>query len=110
MNTRILERNAQDICMLVLNVAPALEEELIDYLLMLEEVEGFTSYAVHGHGMQHGLSTAEQVTGKRKRIQYELLVETQDVAAILAGLTESVGRDIVYWQQAVSNFGRVAQN
>lgn len=110
MNTRILDRGEQNLCLLVLNAAPALEEELIDYLLTLEEVEGFTSYAVHGHGIHQGMSTAELVTGKRKRIQYELLVETQNVQAILAGLAESVGRDIVYWQQTVSNFGRVAQD
>jgi hypothetical protein len=110
MNSPILERADQELCLLTLNAAPALEEELIDYLLLLEEVEGFTSYAVYGHGQHHGLSTAEQVTGKRKRIQYELLVHAPDVAAIVAGLAEAVGRDIVYWQMPVSNFGRVVQN
>lgn len=109
MSPATIEQDAQALCMLVLNAAPALEEELIDYLLLLEEVEGFTSYAVYGHGQHGGLTTAEQVTGKRKRIQYELLVATQNVPVILAGLAEAVGRDIVYWQQAVSNFGRVAQ-
>jgi hypothetical protein len=110
MNPPILERAEQHLCMLILNAAPALEEELIDYLLMLEEVEGFTSCAVYGHGQHHGLSTAEQVTGKRKRIQYELLVDARHVPAILSGLAESVGRDIVYWQMPVHNFGRVAQD
>lgn len=108
MNTVILEQTAQDLCMLVLNIAPTLEEDLIDYLLSMEEVEGFTSYAVHGHGHHHGLSTGEQVSGRRKRMQYEMLVSAQAIPAILAGLAEEVGRDIVYWQHAVSNFGRVA--
>ena len=110
MNSPHHERGTQELCMLVLNAAPALEEELIDYLLLLEEVEGFTSCAVYGHGQHHGLSTAEQVTGKRKRIQYELLVTEQNVPVILAGLADAVGRDIVYWQRPVSHFGRVAQH
>lgn len=109
MNLPDLESNMQELCMLVLNVAPALEEDLIDYLLTLESVDGFTSYSVFGHGMHHGLSTAEQVTGKRKRMQYEMLVNEQSVPGILAGLEQAVGRDIVYWQQPVRNFGRVAQ-
>jgi len=110
MNTRILDRGEQNLCLLVLNAAPALEEELIDYLLTLEEVEGFTSYAVHGHGIHQGMSTAELVTGKRKRIQYELLLTEENVPVILAGLADAVGRDIVYWQTPVRNFGRVAQD
>lgn len=35
--------------LLVLNITPELEEELVDYLLSREEVGGFTSYPVHGH-------------------------------------------------------------
>ena len=33
--------------------------------------------------------------------------EGESVAALLAGLGSAVGRDIVYWQQPVSGYGRV---
>ena len=109
MNPSIPEPGVKELCMLVLNIAPALEEDLIDYLLTHDAVDGFTSCTVYGHGQHQGLSTAEQVTGKRKRLQYEMLVSAQSVPGILAGLATSVGLDIVYWQQAVSNFGRPTQ-
>jgi len=93
--------------LLVLNINPELEEELIDYLLELDCVSGFTSYHVHGHGHQANMSIAEQVTGRRKRTQLELLVEEVDVKSILGGLQSEVGRDIVYWQQPVKGVGRL---
>jgi len=95
--------------LLVLNINPELEEELIDYLLELDSVSGFTSYHVNGHGHHASLSIAEQVTGRRKRTQLELLVEVAAVESILAGLASEVGRDIVYWQQPVNGQGRLSQ-
>jgi len=47
------------------------------------------------------------VSGRRKRLQFELMVDEVHVAGLLAGLADNVGRDIVYWQQAVSNIGRI---
>lgn len=94
--------------MLVLNTAPELEEDLIDYLLGLEEVEGFTSYQVHGHGEYHSLSVAEQVTGRRKRSQYEIFLVSSAIPKVLEGLSSKVGKDIVYWEQTVRNFGHIS--
>lgn len=96
-----------DTVMLVLNIAPSLEENLIDYLLSFEQVTGFTSYHVHGHGEHHGLSLKEQVSGRRKRSQYEIFLDPGAIPLVLEGLGAAVGKDIVYWQQAMHNFGRV---
>lgn len=93
--------------MLVLNIAPALAEDLIDYLLGIDGVEGFTSYHVHGHGDHNSLSVTEQVSGRRKREQFELLLSPELVPSVLAGLADQVGRDIVYWEQAIANLGRI---
>jgi len=38
-----------------------------------------------------------------------MVVKRADVPAILAALASAVGRDIVYWEQPVSHYGRVAQ-
>ena len=94
--------------LLVLNISPDLEEDLVDYLLQLDFVSGFTSSHVYGHG-RHGLMTvAEQVIGRRKRMQFEVVMKEAQVADLLAELAAQVGRDISYWQLPVSNFGRIA--
>ena len=93
--------------MLVLNIAPELKEDLIDYLLGFADIEGFTSFSVRGHGEHKNLSIAEQVSGRRKREQYEVLLDSSIIPGILAGLASKVGKDIVYWEQAIANFGRV---
>lgn len=93
--------------MLVLNIPTELEEDLVDYLLSMEATEGFTSFRVHGHGEHAHLSLAEQVTGRRARLRYELVMKEEDVDGVLAGLGEKVGRDIIYWRQPVSHFGRI---
>lgn len=100
-------QSTEDFTMLVLNTAPELEENLIDYLLSFEQVEGFTSYQVHGHGEHHSLSVTEQVTGRRKRSQYEIFIASSAIAKVLEGLASAVGRDIVYWEQTARNFGRI---
>jgi len=107
MSTSTHEHITEEICILMLNIAPELEEDMVDYLLSIEQIAGFTSYKVFGHGQNKGLSVAEQVSGRRKRSQYELIVNESTITLILSGLAEAVGRDIVYWQQPVSNFGRI---
>lgn len=93
--------------MLVINIPPEIEEDLVDYLLSLESVGGFTSFRVHGHGEHAQLSIAEQVTGRRARVRYELVLGEKQVNGVIDGLRTRVGRDIIYWQQPVSNFGRI---
>ena len=100
-------QSSEEFTMLVLNTAPELEENLIDYLLSFEQVEGFTSFQVHGHGEHKNLSVAEQVTGRRKRSQYEIFIASSAIAKVLEGLAAAVGRDIVYWEQTARNFGRI---
>ena len=94
--------------LLVLNIRPELEEDLVDYLLAREGVAGFTSYHARGHGIvNEEMSLAEQVSGRRNRLQFEILMDEADVQSLVDGLAEEVGRDIVFWQQMVSNAGRV---
>ena len=92
---------------LILTVPPSLEDELVDYLLSLESVSGFTSYPVRGHGENRQLSIAEQVTGRQKRIQFELILATEDVPRVLGGLKQHVGGDIFFWYQDINGSGRL---
>lgn len=93
--------------LLVLNVNPQLEEDLVDYLLQAEGVSGFTAQTAHGHGPGGHMTLAEQVAGRRKRLQVSILLPQHAVAGVLDGLATQVGRDIVWWQHAVSASGRI---
>jgi hypothetical protein len=93
--------------LLVLNVSPQVEEDLIDYLLQADGVSGFTAQTVYGHGPEGSMTLAEQVTGRRKRLQASVLLSEEYVAGVLAGLASQVGGDIVWWQQPVSASGRI---
>ncbi len=93
--------------LLVLNINPELEEDLIDFLLACANVSGFTSYHVHGHGAFPNMSLSEQVSGRRKRIQVEAMLEKESIPGLLGRLKSEVGTDIVYWEQSISNPGRI---
>lgn len=92
--------------MLILSVPPAQEEDMVDYLLEHPSVEGFTSLSANGHGNASTMTVSEQVTGRRKRVQFQVILEDTDVPAVTAELSARVGQDIVYWQVPVSGFGR----
>jgi hypothetical protein len=91
--------------LLVLNIPPSLEDDMVDYLLALDEVKGFTSFTAQGHGGGEQLSVAEQVSGRRRRVQFEIIVDIDLVDNIVAGLSTNVGKDIAYWQLQVSGIG-----
>jgi len=92
--------------MLILNIPPELEEDLVDYLLAIDSLPGFTSYPARGHGEHSHLSIAEQVSGRRKRVQFEIVLDDENVEKLLLGLPE-VGRGISYWLVPVTHMGRI---
>lgn len=93
--------------MLVLNINPALEEDMVDYLLAKDIVQGFTSYRVNGHGDNLHMTVAEQVSGRRRRLQFELILDQQFISEIISGLSDQVGVDIAYWQQPITDYGKL---
>ncbi len=59
--------------LLSLVVPPVLEEPLVDWLLDFDAELGFDSFPLNGHSSHHrDLSLAEQVTGRRRRVRFEL--------------------------------------
>lgn len=92
--------------LLMMNIPPALEEDMVDYLLALDEVDGFTSFAVNGHGEGKYANVSEQVSGRRRRMHFEVLVEPGAVETVIAGLASQVGKGINYWYVPVSGYGQ----
>jgi hypothetical protein len=85
--------------LVTLNVPTDLEEVVVDCLLMLESEQGFSSFAVNAHDHKNqGLSLAEQVSGRQKKIRFQMYVPEQRLAALLVQLRkEFSGSGIHYW-------------
>lgn len=95
-------------CLLRLNIPPSLEEDVVDLLLASEEIPGFQSYPTRGHGQVGAMTIAEQVEGRRKRVQFEIVLETEMLEVLLQNLKESFPvPDIIYWVLPVSGCGRL---
>jgi len=61
--------------LVTLNIPPSLEEMMVDNLLLLETEHGFSSFPVNAHHhVNKGLSLAEQVTGRQKRVRFQMYV------------------------------------
>ena len=85
--------------LVTLNIPPSLEEMMVDSLLLLEAEHGFTSFPVSAHHHQNiGLSLAEQVTGRQRRIRFQMYVPVQELPALLEQLRQEFsGSGIQYW-------------
>ncbi len=101
--------NADREGLLVLIASQALEEDLVDFFLDSEHQHGFTSLHVRGHSSQHdGMTLMEQVTGRTRQVQFQILVNesrVEDLCERLAAFFPGAG--INYWFLASSNQGRI---
>jgi hypothetical protein len=90
-----------------LDVAPSLEELVVDCLLLLESERGFNSYPVYAHHHENkGLSLAEQVSGRQKKVRFQIYVAEQALAILLAQLKQEFsGAGIQYWVLPVLEHG-----
>jgi hypothetical protein len=85
--------------LVTINVPPSLEEALVDALLTLEEELGFSSFTVNAHHHENkGLSLAEQVTGRQKRLRFQMYVDENDLETLVNHLKQEFsGSGIQYW-------------
>jgi hypothetical protein len=85
--------------LVTLNIPPSLEEMMVDSLLLLETEHGFSSFPVSAHHHENlGLSLAEQVTGRQKRIRFQMYVPVQKLPELLEQLRQEFsGSGIQYW-------------
>ena len=85
--------------LVTLNVPPSLEEAVVDSLLLLETEHGFSSFPVNAHHhVNKGLSLSEQVTGRQKRIRFQLYVSVEKLPDLVVKLREDFAvSGIQYW-------------
>ena len=94
---------------IAINVAPAFEERVVDWLLARDAASGFTSYAAFGHGArQNELSLAEQVQGRQRRVEFRIELPSGVLDAFIATLTASfAGTDLYYYVTPVVRSGHL---
>lgn len=95
--------------LITLNVPPDLEEAVVDCLLTFETESGFSSYAANAHDHRNeGLSLAEQVSGRQKRIRFQMYIPESDLQALLDKLKrEFSGAGLHYWVMPVLETGYI---
>lgn len=93
--------------LVTLNVPVSLEEAVVDCLLVFESEHGFSSFEVNAHDHKNlGLSLAEQVSGRQKKVRFQMYVPEAGLAQLLAELKQSfAGANINYWVSPVYEHG-----
>lgn len=88
---------------------PSLEEPLVDWLLEFEPEHGFSSLPVNGHSCrQAGLTLAEQVSGRKRRVRFEMHLPEAEWRPLVERLRQDfAGAGIHYWVSPVIEQGRV---
>ena len=95
-------------CLLRLNIPPSLEEDVVDLLLASDEIPGFQSYPIRGHGQVGAMTIAEQVEGRRNRVQFEVVMDASSLEPLLQRLKEALPvPDIIYWVLPIAASGRL---
>ncbi len=97
-----------ELCLTLL-CPPALEEKLLDLLLMSPEATVFTSAPVAAHGLAFGrLSASEQVLGRAQATQVQVLLAEAHKDAVLAAVQmQFSGTGLRYWLTPVSEAGAI---
>ena len=74
-------------------------------------IPGFQSYPIRGHGQVGAMTIAEQVEGRRNRVQFEVVLDTDSLETLLQTLKEALPvPDIIYWVLPISASGRLVES
>lgn len=92
---------------LTLVCPPAIEEKLLDLLLLSPHVSFFTSTATAAHGMAHdNLDQTEQVLGRARATEVQVIVAASDKVALLEAIRQQFSdTGLRYWLTAVAEAG-----
>lgn len=85
--------------LVTINVSTALEEAMVDCLLTFESAQGFSSFPVYAHDHRNqGLSVSEQVTGRQRKMRFQMFIDSEHLPALLSKLkSDFTGTGLHYW-------------
>lgn len=87
-----------ELCLLVLIAPPPLEEALVDFLLEQEGFSGFSLHEIDGSPAHGALSHAEQVTGRKRQVMFQVHAGYHDARELVAQIRETFrGAGLHYW-------------
>lgn len=95
---------------LTLICPPAVEEKLLDLLLLSADVSFFTSKITAAHGLAHGdMNQTEQVLGRARAVEVQVIFSAVRKTALLDTLRQQLGgAGLRYWLSAVDETGEIA--
>ncbi len=95
---------------LTLVCPPAVEEKLLDLLLLSPNATVFTSTATAAHGLAHEyLDQTEQVLGRARATEIQVIFAAADKAALLEAIRQQfAGAGLRYWVTTVVEAGEIA--
>ena len=98
-----------ELCLTLL-CPPAVEERLLDLLLLSPHAAMFTSTAIAVHDIRFGaLSQMEQVLGQAHATQIQVLCSAEDKAALLEQVgAQFIGAGLRYWVTPLIEMGEFA--
>lgn len=91
--------NQMETVLLSIILNPALEESLIDWLLGRNDVSGFSSFPINGHGSHAGkMNMSEQVAGRQQQIMVQVQTSRIIADSMIQDLKRDYGgTDFHYW-------------
>lgn len=97
-------------CLLNLVVTPEVEDAITDWLLERDEVTGFSSHAIAGHGSsEHAMTLAERVAGRRRQVMFQLHLPVDAARVLLAAIREEFrGSGMHFWLVPLLDSGHVS--
>ncbi|MCG6943164.1 MAG: DUF3240 family protein [Thiohalocapsa sp.] len=95
--------------LLHLIVPTSIEDALVEWLLERDDVPGFSSLPISGHGSsEHSMSLAEQVAGRTRRVLFLLQLPQPVAERVLAALqSDFAGTGLHWWLTPVLAAGRL---
>ncbi len=98
-----------DTYLVTINVSPSLEEAMVDCLLTFETAQGFSSFPVSAHDHRNqGLSLNEQVTGRQRKIRFQMYIDKAHLSALLTKIkADFTGTGLHYWIVPVLDHGEI---
>ncbi len=95
--------------LLSLVISPEVEDAVVDWLLEQEEISGFTSLQVSGHGASpHSMNISEQVAGRRRQVMIQTYLPDMQAVSLVKGLEEAfAGSGMHYWLTPVITSGHL---
>lgn len=88
-----------DRALVIISVHPRLDDQMVDWLLLRDSGIGFSSFPIRGHSGDHGqLTITEQVSGRQKRMRFEIALNADRLPDFLDQLVNDFnGSDVHYW-------------